>query len=48
MEIQKIFNQLKLIPNNFPVCYEDLKEIFSQDEKSKDTNGTTKKRKKEI
>ena len=26
------FHMLKLIPMNFPVCSEDLNEIFSQDE----------------
>lgn len=31
-ELKKIADQLKLIPNNFPVCSEDLEEIFSQDE----------------
>lgn len=35
MDIKKIQQMLKLIPNNFPVCLEDLKEIFSQNEKEK-------------
>lgn len=30
--IREIQKMLKLIPNNFPVDLEDLKEIFSQDE----------------
>ena len=28
---QQIKSMLQLIPNNFPVCYEDLKEIFQEE-----------------
>jgi len=31
-EIQRIDRMLKLIPNNFPVDIEDLKEIYKQDD----------------
>jgi len=29
---KEIQAMLKLIPNNFPVCLEDLEEIFSQND----------------
>jgi len=28
---QQIKSMLQLIPNNYPVCYEDLKEIFKEE-----------------
>ena len=33
-EIEDGYYMMKLIPNNFPVCAEDLEEIFSQKEKN--------------
>lgn len=30
MDLQEIQEMLKLIPNNFPVCLEDLEELFTQ------------------
>lgn len=36
---EEIQAMLKLIPMNFPVCLEDLKEIYSQNEKT--TNSKT-------
>ena len=32
MDKEQIQQMLKLIPNNFPVCLEDLEEIFNQNE----------------
>lgn len=31
MELKEIQQMLKLIPNNFPITEEDLKEIFEDD-----------------
>ncbi len=39
-ELERGRDMLKLIPNYFPVCAEDLEEIFSQNEiQSKQTMG---------
>ncbi len=32
MTLKEIQAMLKLIPNNFPVCLENLEEIFKQDD----------------
>ncbi len=34
MNDEDIKAMLKTIPNNFPVCLEDLEEIFPQEEKN--------------
>jgi len=31
-EAERVKRMMKLIPNDFAVCYEDLKEIFSKED----------------
>ena len=38
--IKEIQAMLKLIPNNFPVCLEDLEEIFKQDGKKTNSSNS--------